>query len=110
MITPKSCASTKNSPLSTNLAISFKKYPQGREVLSQENQQVFVLNGIQTQSGYCYNLILITPKSCASTKNSPLSTNLAISFNSEGACNNAKVERTTCLPLLATSLARLIQS
>ncbi|WP_409310285.1 U32 family peptidase [Pectobacterium sp. B1J-3] len=31
-------------------------YPQGRKVLSQENQQVFVLNGIQTQSGYCYNL------------------------------------------------------
>ncbi len=29
-----------------------KKYPQGRQVLSQENQQVFVLNGIQTQSGY----------------------------------------------------------
>lgn len=24
--------------------------------MSQENQQVFVLNGIQTQSGYCYNL------------------------------------------------------
>ncbi|WP_368879710.1 U32 family peptidase [Proteus mirabilis] len=33
-----------------------QKYPQGRQVLSQENQQVFVLNGIQTQSGYCYNL------------------------------------------------------
>lgn len=32
------------------------KYPQGRKVLSQEDQQVFVLNGIQTQSGYCYNL------------------------------------------------------
>lgn len=32
------------------------KYPQGREVFSQEQQQVFVLNGIQTQSGYCYNL------------------------------------------------------
>ncbi|CNI14569.1 U32 family peptidase [Yersinia pekkanenii] len=32
------------------------KYPQGRPVLSQEEQQVFVLNGIQTQSGYCYNL------------------------------------------------------
>ncbi|ATZ93150.1 U32 family peptidase [Dickeya fangzhongdai] len=31
-------------------------YPQGRQMLSQENQQVFVLNGIQTQSGYCYNL------------------------------------------------------
>ncbi|TKI08616.1 U32 family peptidase [Martelella alba] len=33
------------------------RYPQGRQVLSQENQPVFVLNGIQTQSGYCYNLI-----------------------------------------------------
>ncbi|EFB72368.1 putative protease [Providencia rustigianii] len=31
-------------------------YPQGRKVLSQEHQQVFTLNGIQTLSGYCYNL------------------------------------------------------
>ncbi|ORM50558.1 U32 family peptidase [Pantoea conspicua] len=31
-------------------------YPAGRRVLSQEGQQVFVLNGIQTMSGYCYNL------------------------------------------------------
>ncbi|MFY3769913.1 hypothetical protein AHYW_003930 [Providencia manganoxydans] len=31
-------------------------YPQGRKVLSQEQQQVFTLNGLQTQSGYCYNL------------------------------------------------------
>lgn len=31
-------------------------YPQGRKVLTQEDQQVFVLNGILTQSGYCYNL------------------------------------------------------
>ncbi|MDE1189763.1 MAG: U32 family peptidase [Pantoea sp.] len=31
-------------------------YPNGRRVLSQEGQQVFVLNGIQTMSGYCYNL------------------------------------------------------
>lgn len=30
-------------------------YP-GRSMLSQENQQVFVLNGIQTMSGYVYNL------------------------------------------------------
>ncbi len=29
------------------------KYPNGRRMLSQENQQVFVLNGIQTMSGYC---------------------------------------------------------
>lgn len=33
------------------------KYPNGRITTTQENQQVFVLNGIQTQSGYCYNLI-----------------------------------------------------
>lgn len=32
------------------------RYPQGRRVLSQEDQQVFVLNGVQTMSGYCYNL------------------------------------------------------
>jgi collagenase-like PrtC family protease len=31
-------------------------YPQGRALRSQEDQQVFVLNGIQTMSGYCYNL------------------------------------------------------
>lgn len=33
------------------------KYPQGRTVHSQDGTQVFVLNGIQTQSGYRYNLI-----------------------------------------------------
>lgn len=32
------------------------KYPNGRNMLSQENKQVFVLNGIQTMSGYVYNL------------------------------------------------------
>ncbi|MEX5409711.1 U32 family peptidase [Atlantibacter hermannii] len=32
------------------------KYPHGRLVHSQEGQQVFVLNGIQTMSGYVYNL------------------------------------------------------
>lgn len=31
-------------------------YPHGRPVRTQEDQQVFVLNGIQTMSGYCYNL------------------------------------------------------
>lgn len=31
-------------------------FPNGRRVHSQEGQQVFVLNGIQTMSGYCYNL------------------------------------------------------
>jgi collagenase-like PrtC family protease len=33
------------------------KYPTGIQVDSQEGQSVFNLNGIQTQSGYCYNLI-----------------------------------------------------
>jgi len=33
------------------------RYPQGREVKSQDGTTVFVLNGIQTQSGYRYNLI-----------------------------------------------------
>ena len=32
-------------------------YPSGIQVKSQEGQSVFNLNGIQTQSGYCYNLI-----------------------------------------------------
>lgn len=32
-------------------------YPKGREVHSQDGKQVFVLNGIQTQSGQRYNLI-----------------------------------------------------
>ncbi len=33
------------------------KYPTGIQVSSQEGQSVFNLNGIQTQSGYCYNLL-----------------------------------------------------
>lgn len=33
------------------------KYPTGISVSSQEEQEVFNLNGIQTQSGYCYNLV-----------------------------------------------------
>ncbi|CAH0534321.1 hypothetical protein VST7929_02244 [Vibrio stylophorae] len=32
-------------------------YPQGLKVNSQDGQTVFTLNGIQTQSGDCYNLI-----------------------------------------------------
>ena len=32
-------------------------YPQGRQVKSQDGTEVFVINGIQTQSGYRYNLI-----------------------------------------------------
>lgn len=32
-------------------------YPTGIQVSSQEGQAIFNLNGIQTQSGYCYNLI-----------------------------------------------------
>lgn len=33
------------------------KYPQGRKMNSREGERVFVLNGIQTMSGYQYNLI-----------------------------------------------------
>ncbi len=33
------------------------RYPTGLKVASQEGQEVFNLNGIQTQSGYCYNLV-----------------------------------------------------
>lgn len=33
------------------------QYPQGLTADSQESETVFVLNGIQTQSGHCYNLI-----------------------------------------------------
>ncbi|MDP5292735.1 U32 family peptidase [Oceanimonas sp. CHS3-5] len=33
------------------------QYPAGRLANTQEGQPVFNLNGIQTQSGYCYNLI-----------------------------------------------------
>ncbi|CAH0992776.1 hypothetical protein SIN8267_02913 [Sinobacterium norvegicum] len=33
------------------------QYPQGLAVKSQAQQRIFTLNGIQTQSGYCYNLL-----------------------------------------------------
>ncbi|WP_088330978.1 U32 family peptidase [Lacimicrobium sp. SS2-24] len=33
------------------------RYPNGRQTRSQEGQELFVLNGIQTQSGQCYNLV-----------------------------------------------------
>ncbi|MCJ8294300.1 MAG: U32 family peptidase [Colwellia sp.] len=33
------------------------KYPQGRRMNSREGERVFLLNGIQTMSGYQYNLI-----------------------------------------------------
>lgn len=32
-------------------------YPNGMKMNSREGQQVFILNGVQTMSGYCYNLI-----------------------------------------------------
>ncbi len=35
--------------------------PSGRQALTQEGEPVFNLNGIQTQSGYCYNLINEVP-------------------------------------------------
>lgn len=37
-------------------------YPNGRTVTNQEDQQLFVLNGIQTMSGTRYNLINDIPK------------------------------------------------
>ncbi len=37
-------------------------YPQGREMKSQEGDKVFVLNGIQTMSGYQYNLVNEVPQ------------------------------------------------
>lgn len=33
------------------------KYPKGLATNTQEQQTLFTINGIQTQSGYCYNLI-----------------------------------------------------
>jgi collagenase-like PrtC family protease len=36
-------------------------YPQGRKMNSREGEKVFVLNGIQTMSGYQYNLINEVP-------------------------------------------------
>ncbi|RUO36389.1 U32 family peptidase [Aliidiomarina sanyensis] len=38
------------------------KYPSGRKVVSQDGTEVFVLNGIQTQSGSRYNLINQLPE------------------------------------------------
>jgi len=37
------------------------KYPLGRKMNSREGEGVFVLNGIQTMSGYQYNLIIEIP-------------------------------------------------
>ncbi|MCD8547281.1 MAG: U32 family peptidase [Aeromonadaceae bacterium] len=37
-------------------------YPLGMPTHSQEGEQVFVLNGIQTQSGHCYNLVNQLPE------------------------------------------------
>ncbi|WP_286261146.1 U32 family peptidase [Thalassotalea atypica] len=37
-------------------------YPQGRTMKSQEGDEIFVLNGIQTMSGYQYNLINELPQ------------------------------------------------
>ena len=34
-----------------------QNYPQGMPFSTQESEHIFTLNGIQTQSGYCYNLL-----------------------------------------------------
>ncbi|MGL5597031.1 MAG: U32 family peptidase [Aeromonas sp.] len=39
-----------------NCELACIDYPTGRQANSREGQPVFNLNGIQTQSGYCYNL------------------------------------------------------
>ncbi|QXW27971.1 U32 family peptidase [Aeromonas sanarellii] len=39
-----------------NCELACIHYPTGRQANSREGQKVFNLNGIQTQSGYCYNL------------------------------------------------------
>jgi hypothetical protein len=39
-----------------NCELACIDYPTGRLASSREGQKVFNLNGIQTQSGYCYNL------------------------------------------------------
>ncbi|MFM5880165.1 U32 family peptidase [Aeromonas sanarellii] len=39
-----------------NCELACIHYPTGRLAKSREGQKVFNLNGIQTQSGYCYNL------------------------------------------------------
>lgn len=39
-----------------NCELACIHYPNGRLAHSREGQKVFNLNGIQTQSGYCYNL------------------------------------------------------
>ncbi len=38
------------------------KYPQGRKMNSREGERVFILNGIQTMSGYQYNLVNEIPE------------------------------------------------
>lgn len=38
------------------------KYPQGRKMNSREGERVFILNGIQTMSGYQYNLVNEVPE------------------------------------------------
>ncbi|WP_281645947.1 U32 family peptidase [Parendozoicomonas sp. Alg238-R29] len=42
------------------------QYPEGLPVYSQENDRVFTLNGIQTQSGRCLNLLGDVPAMAAS--------------------------------------------
>ena len=44
-----------------NCELACIHYPTGRLASSREGQKVFNLNGIQTQSGYCYNLLQDVP-------------------------------------------------
>ncbi|WP_354625239.1 U32 family peptidase [Psychromonas sp. MME2] len=80
------------------------KYPQGRIVTTQEEQQIFVLNGIQTQSGYCYNLINDLPSmeglvdivriSPSSDDSLPVLQNYSAMLNGNG--KNVKLKATEC--------------
>ena len=45
-----------------NCGLCCINYPRGRMTTTQEQQDVFVLNGTQTQSGTCYNLINDLPE------------------------------------------------
>ena len=79
------------------------KYPTGLQVESQEGQSVFNLNGIQTQSGYCYNLVNDLPNIhdlVDVVRLSPLSVDTFNEINNfranEQGQNPMKIERRQC--------------
>ena len=79
------------------------KYPTGLQVESQEGQSVFNLNGIQTQSGYCYNLVNDLPNMhdlVDAVRLSPLGVDTFNEINNfranEQGQNPMKIERRQC--------------